>query len=742
MGVSITRPISLRIAKTRSQSVRKAAWLAVAAAVGILPSQATSAATLTFDSSGASPATPVDGSGTWDTNVANTVWSNGATDVAWNNSGQNGSNPDTAVIGANNGAAGTITLGTNITTGGLTFNQPGSGSYTVATGANTLTISGNVLVGLVTPLTGTTTTSASVTGNEMDVSGAASLFQVALGATVTTQAGQTTDTLDLSGLSTFTFNNTATGTGELDIGIQNHATGTLKLAANSTITTKIVRIGDSTVSGANVNGGSGTSVLSLGSGSNIINAGTITVGNSKANGMINFAGPNGSLMIRGQDGVSAATINLVPTSSGTGQPNGTMSLTGHNVDILGSTLTMGNHSSANGANTSGTFSFDQGSVNVQTISMSHTGGTSGTAGTTTSILTVGGDASHTATLTVNSGGATGNQFVLANDQSSGGVDTAIGTLDIKTGGVVNSNTPITEAAGGSNTTANVTATVLLEGGTLDMMAHAVGGTSPVTLTTTSGTIQNVSSINGVTSTTSAANGITMATAGKTLTIGGTDGYTGPTSVTAGTLLVNGVISNTTSGNGAVTAAAGTVLGGTGTMHGSAAVSGTLSPGATASNSIGAIHFSSTDPTAALDLSGGTYLWELGSLKDDATGTAGTDFDQIDLTGAGGNLKLGGTSALTLSFINAINDPNSSDPFWTSTHSWTVIAGTGATNTGSTQFASITDPTWNDGTFSSSADSLGNVILTFTPSNAVPEPATAGLLLAGGVMLLGRRRRIA
>jgi hypothetical protein len=50
---------------------------------------------------------------------------------------------------------------------------------------------------------------------------------------------------------------------------------------------------------------------------------------------------------------------------------------------------------------------------------------------------------------------------------------------------------------------------------------------------------------------------------------------------------------------------------------------------------------SGDPTAALDLSSGSYLWELGSLVDGATGNPGVDFDQIVLLGPGGNLNSGG-----------------------------------------------------------------------------------------------------
>ncbi len=78
-------------------------------------------------------ASPTDGSGAWNTTVTNTNWLNGSTPVVWVNA-----NNDVAVIGAG-GTAGTITLGSPITCGGLTFNAT-SGNYTIT--GNTLTFSG------------------------------------------------------------------------------------------------------------------------------------------------------------------------------------------------------------------------------------------------------------------------------------------------------------------------------------------------------------------------------------------------------------------------------------------------------------------------------------------------------------------------------------------------------------------------------------------------------------------------
>lgn len=54
---------------------------------------------------------------------------------------------NTAIFGSNNGAAGTVTLGANITVGGLTFNPATSGNYTIASsGSYSLELTGSSIV--------------------------------------------------------------------------------------------------------------------------------------------------------------------------------------------------------------------------------------------------------------------------------------------------------------------------------------------------------------------------------------------------------------------------------------------------------------------------------------------------------------------------------------------------------------------------------------------------------------------
>jgi len=96
------------------------------------------AANLTWDAN-SGLAGAQDGSGTWDTNTA--TWWNGAADVAWNNA-----TPDVPTFGAANGVSGTVTLGTNITSGNIFFNAASVGNYTIIGGANSLSLTGRTIV--------------------------------------------------------------------------------------------------------------------------------------------------------------------------------------------------------------------------------------------------------------------------------------------------------------------------------------------------------------------------------------------------------------------------------------------------------------------------------------------------------------------------------------------------------------------------------------------------------------------
>lgn len=150
--------------------------IALCLGLWLLPSPGR-AVPLTWDVN-ASTSGAQDGGGTWDNqNTAN--WWNGTTDVQWNNA-----NPDSATFGAASGAAGTVTLGSNITVANITFATAGSGAYTIAGGGNTLTLSN-------TTITLTATAGATISAYMAGTTG------------LTVLGGSTAYSLHLSGANTY-----------------------------------------------------------------------------------------------------------------------------------------------------------------------------------------------------------------------------------------------------------------------------------------------------------------------------------------------------------------------------------------------------------------------------------------------------------------------------------------------------------------------------------------------------------
>jgi fibronectin-binding autotransporter adhesin len=178
-------------------------------------------------------------------------------------------------------------------------------------------------------------------------------------------------------------------------------------------------------------------------------------------------------------------------------------------------------------------------------------------------------------------------------------------------------------------------------------------------------------------------------------------------VNAGTLKVNG-----NSCTGAVTVNSGGTLLGTDTIASAVTVAsgGTIGAG-----------FSAGQLTlpAGLDLSAGgngaTNVWEVAALKDDATGVAGTDFDQIVVSG--GALALGSSATLDIRFTDSASSPTVGNPFWQSAHTWRIILLSGGSNPGSSNFGRIKNGNSVAGDFTTTADASG-ILLTFTPSGII------------------------
>jgi hypothetical protein len=112
----------------------------------------------------------------------------------------------------------------------------------------------------------------------------------------------------------------------------------------------------------------------------------------------------------------------------------------------------------------------------------------------------------------------------------------------------------------------------------------------------------------------------------------------------------------------------------------------------------------------LDLSGGgNYVWELAT---NSTDNAGVNFDLISLTA--GNLSLGSTSRISLSFVGSATTPGSGDPFWSYPHTWRVVALSGSSsNVGLTRFGAVLNGTFGNARFTNYADSSG-IVLAYDP----------------------------
>ena len=186
-------------------------------------------------------------------------------------------------------------------------------------------------------------------------------------------------------------------------------------------------------------------------------------------------------------------------------------------------------------------------------------------------------------------------------------------------------------------------------------------------------------------------------------------------VNGGYILASGqTLTGSGSVTGGVTVASGATLKGTGTYNGPVTIQGLLSPG----NSPGI----QTETAGLSFASTGQYNWELIS---NALGTAGTDYDQIQVTG--GNVSIDPAATLNLLFASAGSTVSFTNPFWTSDHTWTILENSGSGST-TGLFGTLTSDT------AYSAYGSFAVVLTAKTSTwlgrLVPEPGTLALAATG------------
>ncbi len=590
-------------------------------------------------------------------------------------------NEGTVRLGANNGLSSSATLimsGVANSTFDLSgYDQSLSGLlFTVSDAARNLTITGG---------SNSTLTINATASTELGTGGAIS--------------GARNVTTDMSGLGELVWNGSAytfrvgVRSGSSQSGTSsnsNPGTFTTTLADNNTITATRLAVGDQGVSR-----GGGTSIMYLGQ-TNELNADTIAIGLSRANGTVEFrSGLTGTptVTVRGTAGGSqrvstwsvgsVATFSTAPLQSWTAVND----FSAGQLDALVTDMTLGAASIGTSTDRSGVidarFIMGKGTLDVTNLTIGRYAASSG--------ATVGAALTGSGTFTLNhsTGTVIAENIILADNVgvATGSTRSVSGTFNLTAG------TLEAKSIGKGADTGNATSVMRAFNFTSGTIRNYTGSNLtiadvPITLTgsgtryfdATSGQSISVSSaISG------SGQGFTKSGAGA-LTLSATNGYSGATDVSAGTLYVTGALSSS-----AVTVENGAAIGSNG-------MDGTLGNGLTINTG------------GKLDLTGAT----LGATSSGI------------LTLSGGSLSLG-----NFSFQNLVGWD------WANADAGTyqLIDGAFAINWGSTAYLDA-----------GSAYNFGNGKMGYFESGslnavifAIPEPGAA--LLGGfGVLLLALRRK--
>lgn len=453
---------------------------------------------------------------TWDYSA--TPDQNWSTNANWST---DASPAGTAVVFGNTGTTANSTMVGNIvdtsftganTLSSLLYNQSATAAtawqVTQIGAGQTLTVNGAFTVGGYTSGNNFTQT-AFTGGGALNIDASSSSFLVSNGSNTSGGAGnlQARAVLDLSALSTFTANVSSFGVGSGS----GAGYGTLYLADTSTITAGTFTSGGT----ASIYNSNISNTIYLGT-TTTLNVGTLSLAGTRTFGQVKFrpvssGGANssavsgGTLKIRGADGVSGAAM-LVGGWTGAFAGNGSsiVDFTGGTVDARVTTLKVGTTTTNNNTNTVSAILTVDGVGSVFNVSGQVTVGEAmgGTNGTLNGILNVSGGAAFAA-----------DSIVLGNQTA--GVIATNGTLRVSganTSVTVNNNLTAGSRAGtaavsatvevsagtlliGGNLAegsgaANVTSTVNLSGGTLDL-TH--GSISVDTFSFTGGALKNVAS---------------------------------------------------------------------------------------------------------------------------------------------------------------------------------------------------------------------------------------------------------
>ena len=325
----------------------------------------------------------------------------------------------------------------------------------------------------------------------------------------------------------------------------------------------------------------------LGTGVNTFNVNTLTIGGERSGAIFNFYDVTGSLVVRNRAGTGRTAINVGYSNSATGAtPTSTVDFTGHTIDILASTLSIGGRTGADGGSFTAAVSMSAGTLDATSVIMADRRNTTvaGATGTTTGTLNVSGGTFIVGNTGLSIAVNTSNQPTNATVGSvniSGGTVTFNGPVTLGgstttgnnstasiliTGGTVNVRNSIAKGIG--NGFASVTSTIQLNNATLDLNGYTIGTlTRPINnMLLESGTLMNVTEING--------GGAFSKTTAGTLILEGNNGFSGQLTIAAGTLQVGTGSTTGTLGSGLMVNNAALVINRAGTYAAANAISGT------------------------------------------------------------------------------------------------------------------------------------------------------------------------